>query len=214
MENNQKELVLLEDLGVQYPTLNSNYKKRYGLYKCHCGQEFKAITAQVKNKHIKSCGCSWHVRHGLAYNPLYKHWNQMIHRCNDPKSIGYKNYNEKGITVCDRWLDVTNFIEDMMPNYQEGLTLDRKNNDLGYSKDNCRWATRNVQQRNKRVIQRNNKTGYKGVHICSKTKKYKARIKVNSKTFCLGSYIEKVDAALAYNRYVIDNNLEHTLNEV
>ena len=60
----------------------------------------------------------------------------------------YNEYGGRGIYVCDEWLNVKNFINDMFPTYIEGLTLDRINNDFGYFKENCRWATQQEQTLN------------------------------------------------------------------
>ena len=70
------------------------------------------------------------IKHGLCGHRLYDTWKSMVHRCNNIKNVAYKYYGGRGIKVCNRWLDVRNFIEDMYPSYQEGLTLDRINVDL------------------------------------------------------------------------------------
>ena len=99
----------------------------------------------------------------------------------------------------------------MYPTYKEGLTIDRKENDLGYSKDNCRWSNRTIQARNKRIIQKNNTSGYKGVYKSSKNR-YKVKIGVNNKSINIGSFKTSLEAAKAYNQYILDNKLEHGLN--
>lgn len=65
----------------------------------------------------------------------------MWFRCTNPKAVNYKKYGGSGITVCDRWLSFENFLEDMGER-PPGLSLDRKNNDLGYEMGNCQWSTR------------------------------------------------------------------------
>jgi hypothetical protein len=91
---------------------------------------------------------------------LYNIWNQMRLRCTDHNHDAYVIYGHRGITVCPRWLpgfDKYNlkkgfaaFCEDMSPHPGPGYSLDRKDNDEGYSKENCRWATKEEQNRNKR----------------------------------------------------------------
>lgn len=86
--------------------------------------------------------------------PLYAVWNAMTQRCHNPKHHKYPTYGARGITVCERWLGENgyeNFEADMAPRPSMLHTIDRIKNDLGYFKDNCRWATRSEQQRNRRV---------------------------------------------------------------
>lgn len=74
----------------------------------------------------------------------------MISRCVDERPRRRKYYLDRGITVCERWLSsFENFLADMGER-PPGLTIDRKDNDLGYFKDNCRWATWAEQRRNQR----------------------------------------------------------------
>lgn len=85
----------------------------------------------------------------------------MHDRCYKPQRSNYKFYGGKGIRVCERWHDFQNFVDDMGP--RNGLTLERDRNDLDYSPDNCRWATRAEQNRN-RSISRFHTFG--GVTLC------------------------------------------------
>lgn len=81
-------------------------------------------------------------------------------RCNDINDKRYKDYGQKGITVCQKWLKFENFLKDM-DERPLGHTIDRKNNNKGYYKRNCRWATPKQQQRNRqnnKIITHNNKT--------------------------------------------------------
>lgn len=79
----------------------------------------------------------------------YKIWHAMINRCQNSDCHAYVHYGGRGITVCDRWLVLANFIADMgQP--PAGMELDRIDNDSGYRPDNCRWANLKTQNRNKR----------------------------------------------------------------
>ena len=209
MQNNQKELVLLQDLGVQYPTPNSNYKKRYGLYKCHCGKEFKAQVPHVKRKLTTSCGCVkkafisnlnklYSVTHNLSKHRLYDIWAGIIDRCNNPKCSSYVNYGARGIKVCDRWLETPkNFIEDMYSTFEEGLSIDRINVNGNYEPDNCRWSNNTVQSRNTQILRKDNKSGYRGVSYLNKLNKWQSLITINSNQIYLGIFDDKIEAAKA-----------------
>lgn len=82
---------------------------------------------------------------------LYGIWQHMRERCNNPNHKQYRSYGGRGITVCKEWEDYCAFRKWAYENgYQDTLTLDRENNDLGYSPDNCRWATWKEQGNNRR----------------------------------------------------------------
>lgn len=74
----------------------------------------------------------------------------MINRCHNPKHMAFKRYGAKGVTVCDEWrADFQNFLRDMGPRPSPKHTIDRVERSEGYSRSNCRWATRKVQDRNR-----------------------------------------------------------------
>jgi hypothetical protein len=82
---------------------------------------------------------------------MYPIWNGIIARCYNEKSKDYYRYGGRGITMCDEWKDsFLNFYRDMGDRPSNKHSIDRINNKLGYSKDNCRWATYNEQARNRR----------------------------------------------------------------
>lgn len=207
------ELILLKDLGMKYPTEKSKNKLRYGLYKCYCGEEFETRTVNIKTGHTKSCGCNkGNKKHNLTNHILYKTWSNMMARCNNKNNPKYMYYGLRGIKVCNEWLDINNFIEDMSYNYQDYLTLDRIDVNKDYSKDNCRWVNRAIQTRNTRKLRINNTSGYRGVSWYKKSNKWKSQIKVDNKKINLGYFNDVIEAARAYDNYVILHNLEHTKN--
>lgn len=132
---------------------------------CVCGAIILAVGKTLRNGDIKSCGCLQkellgqrskvlNTVHGLSEHRLYRTWHSMMTRCHSPKHRKYADYGGRGIEVCERWKTVENFIEDMYPSFVEGLTLDRTDNDKGYSPDNCRWATPKEQSANQRPRRR------------------------------------------------------------
>lgn len=80
--------------------------------------------------------------------PVYVSWYSMLSRCRNKNFPGYKKYGGAGITVCERWHSFINFYEDM-GDRPPGMTIDRKDNSLGYFAKNCRWATRKEQSVNR-----------------------------------------------------------------
>jgi hypothetical protein len=88
----------------------------------------------------------------------------MIARCSGKDDLGKQYYQDRGITVCDRWLDFEGFLSDMGER-PKGCTIDRINNDAGYSKENCRWATKDQQSRN---TSRSQNYTYQGETLCQK----------------------------------------------
>lgn len=88
--------------------------------------------------------------HGMSRSPIYYVWKTMRGRCRRPTHNRYASYGGRGIRVCERWESFEAFFEDMGEGYQPGLTIDRIDRDGDYSKENCRWVTQKVQQRNRR----------------------------------------------------------------
>lgn len=88
-------------------------------------------------------------KHGYSSTRTYSRWRGMISRCYDSGNTAYRKYGGRGITVCERWRDFRNFLEDMGP-CPEGLTLDRFRNSENYNPSNCRWTTPKEQTKNRR----------------------------------------------------------------
>lgn len=113
--------------------------------------ESKNFIIRYSDKHlIQSCGCTHKTRtHNLSSSSTYRIWRGMKSRCTNNKCKEYDRYGGRGITICERWGKFEMFLEDMGIR-PEGLSLDRVDNDKGYCKENCRWATVEEQNRNKR----------------------------------------------------------------
>lgn len=91
-------------------------------------------------------------KHGLRHTVIYDAWRHIRSRCYRKTDKAYKNYGGRGITVCDEWInDPVAFYNWAVANgWRKGLSLDRIDNNKGYSPDNCRWTTRKIQNNNKR----------------------------------------------------------------
>lgn len=120
-------------------------------------------------------------------------WAAMKARCSNPEHRYYQDYGGRGIYVCDRWLsDFDAFLADMGKRPHPSYSLDRIDNDKGYSPENCRWADKRTQTINSRV-RRNSKSGHKGITWNTKAGKwlvYVGRIYI-------GLYLELEDAIKA-----------------
>lgn len=125
------------------------------LFQCDCGKQVLRSSCDVRSGHVKSCGC-WkkdhpgHKTHGQSSNRIYQTYNSMKRRCYDDIPRYLKHYRDKGITVCDEWLNNPQAFFDwaLANGYTDKLTLDRKNNDKGYSPDNCRFISQTDQTKN------------------------------------------------------------------
>lgn len=131
------------------------------LCKCECGKEMDIKRSSLFNGHVKSCGClkldqKPNLIHGHRpkgpFSPEVKAWDAMKERCYNPKNANYHRYGGRGIFVCDEWRNsLSTFMEDMGKKPSKRHSLERVDNNKGYSKENCIWALPDIQHRNKRT---------------------------------------------------------------
>lgn len=159
------------------------------LCRCDCGNEVIVSGDSLRSGLTKSCGClrkakakERFTKHGKTKARTYYIWANMKDRCLNPNNDQYKDYGGRGIIICDRWLKFENFLADM-GECPKSLSIERTDNDLGYYKENCIWATQKQQTRNRRS---------------------NLLIEFNGKTQCLAAWAEE----LGIGRQTLSNRLK------
>ncbi len=132
---------------------------------CECGNYTSLISAVLRSEKTKSCGCLWVktlTTHNMSNTKEFRTWSHILNRCHNPNDKRYKHYGGRGIFVSDDWrISFENFYRDMGNVPTPKHSIDRIDNDLGYCKENCRWATvaeQNLNKRNNVFVTYNNKT--------------------------------------------------------
>lgn len=136
------------------------------------------------------------IKHGLRQAPEYENWHNMKQRCLNPNFYGYKNYGGRGIGICQPWIEsFVNFYEDMGQRPTPSHSIERIDNNKGYTPENCKWGTKTEQILNRNL--KPNMCGYRGVSV-NRTK-FKATLWLNYKSYTLASCETPEEAAAMYD---------------
>lgn len=155
-------------------------------------------------KNLKQGYCRWPriVRDGRVKTLAYHNYTAMIQRCYDAQCDSYPDYGGRGIKVCAEWkCDFWSFFKDMGERPSEMHSIDRIDNEKGYSPDNCRWATKQEQANSKR-LRKSNKTGYPGITLINSSGKYRVRATLSGERYHLGCFSTLEEAVYHREQYL------------
>lgn len=150
------------------PVDHNNFGRLKWLCRCDCGNETITNGESLRRGATQSCGClgkenakKSNTKHGLRRHRLYRIWYAMIQRCTNPNDGAWKNYGQRGISVCGEWrVSFRSFFDHVsaLPNCnRKGYSIDRINNDGNYEPGNVKWSTAKEQRHNRRDARRTEK---------------------------------------------------------
>jgi hypothetical protein len=193
---------------------------KFAVFTCDCGCRF--ISRYISYKLPKCPECTKpkkpnviykkknsRLSNGFSGHPLSYTWNCMKYRCYNKTRSNYHNYGGRGITVCDEWLNSFDvfFSWAIKAGWKQGLYIDRIDNNKGYCPENCRFVSSKISCRNKGKMS-NNKSGYSGVFLDKKNKKWRSIIFVDGNNISIGGFNSAYDAAKARDEFIIEYQLE------
>lgn len=184
--------------------LTKHGKVAFWFCRCDCGTEKWISANNLTRGNTISCGCKQeehlnHVPNPLKRNNprLYSIWTGMKTRCLNPNSSRYSDYGGRGVTVCFEWMEFNNFCLWAIDNgYQDGLTLERIDNDKSYCPENCTWISLEDQAKNKRNLRFYTYDG-KTMHLAAWAREYNLDYGILYDRLALGMPFEK---ALTYKK--------------
>ena len=217
------KMKLIEDLGPVLRKPTDTKKTRMAIFECTmCKDHFKTtVSPKAQNQlYCKNCNGAC-LKKDNRDHPLYRTWATTKNKVTRTDQEMTKSiYHDRGITMCNEWANsFDSFYEWSMKNgWAEGLSIDRRDNEKGYSPDNCRWAHTSTQAANQR---RENKgiTGYIGVQVNigrdgNPNGNYRASIKWKNVNYGLGNSKDIIYLAKMYDSFIEKYNLPHTKNNV
>lgn len=174
---------------------------------CSCGSEpFPVRVSALRDKKnpTRSCGCLQREKvsknsttHGMTKTSAYNSWQGMKDRCTNENNNRWDRYGGRGISYPLSWNTFDGFWLDMSEGWYEGSDIDRIDFNLSYSKDNCRWADRDVGNHNKGKSKGTSQ--YKGVYYDKARDKWTARCNRNGVIYLQKRYETELEAAIAYD---------------
>ena len=200
----------------------------YWVCKCDCGLTVNVSSQALRRGLTLSCKCLMKevvskraTKHGLSKTKLYELWRSMKSRCG-PSAVRKGSYFDKGITVCDEWKDSpTEFVKWAQENgYEDGLQIDRIDNDKGYYPANCRFVQSYINTLNRRPLVSTNTTGYTGVHFDKVRCLFQSYIdvskilEIHGTRVRLGRFKTAEEAVTARNNFIIEHSLPHKIQEI
>ena len=209
-------MTIIKDLGMKKPTEKYYKKVRMALFEClNCKTHFEAVVC-TKSKTQKSCiSCNgFENKKPNRDHKLYRVWADTKNKIAQGKdSSHYVSYGSKNITMCEQWYFSYDIFFDwaIKNGWKESLSIDRINNDKEYSPENCTWSDRTTQAINQRM-KKSNTSGYVGIYWNKASKKWDAKIGVNSKLVHIGTFPLIENAVQARDNYIIENKLPHKLS--